>query len=111
MGIITTFPDNSKRYLSINDNKVIIEKFFGGHMVNSNAPPLQYKISATFDIYTLTDDGMVDNAVGNTVVSIYLPDIADINLYSRLYEQVKLTLHNAEDDYVTRVPEVHTHEE
>jgi hypothetical protein len=47
---------------------------------------------------------MVDNPVGNTVVSVYLPDIADINLYSRLYEQVKLTLHNAEDDYVTRVP-------
>ena len=111
MGIITTFPDNSKRYMSINGNKVTIEKFFGGHLVNSVAPPLQYKVSTTFDIYTVADDGMVDVTVGNTNVSVYLPDIAGINLYSRLYEEVKRTLHNHEDDHVTRVPDVHNEEE
>jgi hypothetical protein len=114
MGIITTFPDKSKRYISINGNKVGIEKFFGGHLTNSHAPPMQYKVSATFDIYKLTDDGMVGESIGNTNISVYLPDCKDVDLYSRLYEELKLTLYNHADDAVIRVPAPpveHNHEE
>jgi hypothetical protein len=57
---------------------------------------------------------MVDANIGNTNISVYLPDCKDVDLYSRLYEELKLTLYNHADDAVIRVPAPpveHNHEE
>jgi len=110
MGIITIFPDNSKRYISISGNKIEIEKIFGGHMV-SISPPMQYKVSTTFTMYSLQDDGMIDTAIGTSSVYFFKTDITGIDLYSSLYEEIKRTLHNHTDDDILRVSTIHNHEE
>jgi hypothetical protein len=103
MGIITTFPDNSRRYISINRNEVEIKKVMGGHIDFNPENATEYQVSTTFTVFTLRDDGMLDAEVGKNSICLYLPDIAGIDLYSRIYEEIKLSLHNHTDDAIARI--------
>jgi hypothetical protein len=115
MGVITTFPDNSKRYISMGANHITIHRTSGGDLVTAAEKTL-YRVVGRFNMWTLNENDTVNETIGDMEIQLY--DVSEINgvkLQEQLYEQLKKNLHNYEDDYVNRSvlveEEAHVHTE
>jgi hypothetical protein len=114
MGVITTFPDNSKRYVSTSGNGITIHRMYGGDLVAPGERVL-YRVVGKFTMWTLFENDTVNETVGDLEVQLYVSEINGVKLQEQLYEQLKKNLHNYEDDYVNRSvlveEEAHVHTE
>jgi hypothetical protein len=99
MGVITTFPDNSKRYISMGANHITIHRTSGGDLVTAAEKTL-YRVVGRFNMWTLNENDTVNETIGDMEIQLY--DVSEINgvkLQEQLYEQLKKNFYNYEDDY------------
>jgi hypothetical protein len=111
MGVLVTFPDGSKRYMSIGDNTIEITRMSGGDLIpEGQSPPTLYRVATKIGIWTLNEDGTINDSIGESVTQIFIPELNGINLYEKLYEQFKQTLYNYENDSTNRARPLPTSE-